>query len=131
MTPVTRDYYLNVYGGAEFDGLDSLLTRAGQVIMCAADPDSVERLCAEGSEGEMCRKNAVCAQAENIGLNGGVVDWLVDNVTGGSFTIGSFSMNRGGSSGASSSGGNGGLLCESARMWLERGGLLYRGTGVM
>lgn len=124
MTTVTTDYYLHTYGGVNYDGLESLIARATQVIDCIiSTPPAV------GTGQETCYKNAVCAQAENIGLCGGVDAWLAES-SGGSFTIGSFSMS--GSSGADqSSTGSTGAVCGYARSWLEKGGLTYRGVSAL
>jgi hypothetical protein len=120
---VSTEYYLETFEGVEFDGLEWLLARAEQMVGCL-----ISSTPAEGTEAERCYKNAVCAQAENMGLSGGVAAWLAEQKAGGSsFSIGSFSMS--GSSGSSSgtAGSSRTGVCDGCMMWLEKGGLLYRG----
>ena len=118
---VDKDFYTNVYGGGEFSDIDRLLIRAERAIECLIVTDPV-------TEREQNYFNlAVCAQAEYMGLCGGVEAWAV-SVSGdaSSFSVGSFSMSSGGSSG-SSSGGNAKGIADEAFALLEKGGLLFRG----
>ena len=118
---VSTDFYYDVFGGMDYPDLDRLLTRAESEINCFI-------LRAPETEEEMRQFDlAVCAEAEYMGLCGGVQAWAMSvSGTAQSFTLGSFSMSQGGSS------GNGGSLrargiSSSAESYLERGGLLYRG----
>lgn len=122
MITVTTAYYLNTWGGIPFDGLESLLARAEKVI------SSVATVLPECAQQEECYKNAVCAQAEQIGLAGGIAAWLAQGSGGGSFSIGSFSMSGGSSSEGDGSGAYSGAVCTTSRLWLEKGGLTYRGA---
>lgn len=119
---VTADYYLNTYGGVEYDNLEQLLKRAAMIVggVISAEP--------AGSFQETCYANAVCAQAEQIGSAGGVEAWV--SAEGSSFTIGSFSMSGGSDAGQGTSGSTG-TVCASARQYLEQGGLIYRGVSAI
>lgn len=119
-----RDFYINIYGGVEYDDLSRLLTRAENVI------DSVILTEPDGETQEMAYNFAVCAQAEYMGLCGGVEAWAMSvSGTAQSFTLGSFSMSSGGSSSGGGSAAARGI-CSRAESYLERAGLLYRGCGV-
>ena len=119
-----RDFYINIYGGVEYDDLSRLLLRAGNVI------DSVILTEPDGETQERAYNFAVCAQAEYIGLCGGV-EPRCSIVSGGvsSFTVGSFSMSQGGASGSGAGGSSAGV-CSRALAYLDKAGLLYRGCGV-
>lgn len=119
-----RDFYINIYGGVEYDDLSRLLLRAGNVI------DSVILTEPDGETQERAYNFAVCAQAEYMGLCGGVEAWAMSvSGTAQSFTLGSFSMSQGGSSSGGGSAAARGI-CSRAESYLERAGLLYRGCGV-
>lgn len=119
-----RDFYINIYGGVEYDDLSRLLLRAGNEINCfiLRSPETEEE--------ERQFDLAVCAQAEYMGLCGGVEAWC-SVVSGGvsSFTVGSFSMSQGGASGSGAGGSSAGV-CSRALAYLDKAGLLYRGCGV-
>ena len=119
-----RDFYINIYGGVEYDDLSRLLLRAGNVIdgVILTEPD--------GETQERAYNFAVCAQAEYIGLCGGV-EAGCSVVSGGvsSFTVGSFSMSQGGASGSGAGGSSAGV-CSRALAYLDKAGLLYRGYSV-
>lgn len=119
---VTEDFYYSIFGGTDFAGLDRLLKRAEV---------EIEKLILRSPSGELEERNysfAVCAQAEYMGLCGGVEAWAV-SVSGAasSFSVGSFSMSQGGSAsmGVSDNG-----ICSRALEYLSRSGLLYRGCDV-
>lgn len=119
-----KDFYINIYGGVEYDDLSRLLTRAGNAV------DSVMLTEPDGEAQERLYDFAVCAQAEYMGLCGGIEAWC--GVTSGgalSFTVGSFSMSQG-SSGNSSSGSDSAGVCSRALEYLDKAGLLYRGCGI-
>lgn len=118
---VDLTFYKDIYGGAEYSDINRLLIRAER---------AVENAITVTPESDFQQRQydfAVCAQAEYIGLCGGVEAWE-GNISGTaqSFTVGSFSMSQSGSSGD-----GGGLrargISSSAESYLERGGLLYRG----
>ena len=120
---VDKDYYVSVYSGTEYDGIDRLLIRAERII------ENTVLISPDGEEQETAYKNAVCAEAEYIGSMGGFEAWqgnFSGNASG--FSIGSFSMSAGGSSGGSAASGMG--ICSEAMSFLEKAGLLYRGCGV-
>lgn len=119
---VTEDFYYSIFGGTDYPELDRLLKRAGNEI------DSVILRSPSGENEERQYSLAVCAQAEYMGLCGGVEAWAM-SVSGNasSVSIGSFSMSQGGSaSGGASDDG----ICGSALQYLSRAGLLYRGCAV-
>lgn len=121
---VDRTFYEEIYGGAEYDDIDRLLIRAERVV------ENVITVTPESDFGQRQYDFAVCAQAEYIGLCGGVEAWETNiSGTAQSFTVGSFSMSQGGSSGD-----GGGFrakgISSCAKSYLERGGLLYRGCAV-
>lgn len=119
-----RDFYINIYGGVEYDDLSRLLLRAGNVI------DSVILTEPDGENQERAYNFAVCAQAEYIGLCGGVEAWCsVASGSVSSFTVGSFSMSQGGASGSGAGGSSAGV-CSGALAYLDKAGLLYRGCGI-
>ena len=116
---VSADFYHNIFCGADYPGLDRLLNRAEV---------EIEKLILRSPEGELEERQysfAVCAQAEYMGLCGGVEAWAASvSGTVSSFSIGSFSMSQGGSaSGGSSDNG----ICSRAMEYLSKSGLLYRG----
>jgi hypothetical protein len=119
---VDEDFYYSIYGGTEYSGIDRLLKRA---------ENEIDRIILRSPHGESETREysfAVCAQAEYIGLCGGIEAWAASaSGTAASFSVGSFSMSRGGSSSESSS-------CEGvsgrALEYLSRSGLLYRGCAV-
>ena len=121
---VDKDFYTNVYGGGEFSDIDRLLIRAERAIECLIVTDPV-------TEREQNYFNlAVCAQAEYMGLCGGVEAWAVSvSGTAASFSVGSFSMSQGGSSGERNGAASLGI-CSRAESYLDRAGLLYRGCAV-
>ncbi len=120
---VTKAYYLEVYGGYEYDDLEDLLKRAEQAVRCIISAEPVP-----DTEQEICYKNAVCAQAEYIGTCGGISSWLACQQSGGGFTIGSFSMSGSSSGAGQGSSGSTGDVPYYTRSWLEKGGLIYRGV---
>lgn len=120
---VDSKYYVDIYGGEMFENINRLLRRAEDVISCITTQEP------EGIMQETCYKKAICAQAEYIGLCGGVAGWQMTSSNGVSFTVGSFSMSGGGSSGGSSSQSNG--IAPDALKFLEKGGLCYRGAAVI
>ena len=116
---ISSDFYFNIYGGTEYEDIDRLLRRAANEI------DSVILRSPEGELEERQYSFAVCAQAEYMGLCGGVEAWAASvSGTVSSFSIGSFSMSQGGSaSGGSSDNG----ICSRALAYLSKSGLFYRG----
>ena len=118
---VDKDFYTNVYGGNEYPDIDRLLVRAERAVECLIVTDPV-------TEREQKYYDlAVCAQAEYMGLCGGVEAWAVSvSGTASSFSVGSFSMSSGGSSAGGMSGTAKGIS-EEAFAFLEKGGLLFRG----
>lgn len=121
---VSADFYHNIFCGADYPGLDRLLKRAEV---------EVERLILRSPSGEPEERQysfAVCAQAEYMGLCGGVDAWAASvSGTASSFSVGSFSMSQGGSS-SSLGGGSANGICSRAMEYLSRSGLLYRGCEV-
>lgn len=121
---VSKDFYHNIFCGADYPELDRLLKRAEV---------EVEKLILRPPSGESEERQysfAVCAQAEYMGLCGGVEAWAVSaSGTAASFTVGSFSMSQGGSSSSSRVGSANGI-CSRAMEYLSRSGLLYRGCEV-
>lgn len=111
---VTSDYYYNTYHGVEFDDIDTYLARAEDMIqnIISSDP--------EGEYQQTHYNKAVCAQAEAIGIGGGLAVWLTAGSSS-SFTIGSFSMSGGSVSGGSVQ------VSDVAMGYLESAGLLSRG----
>ena len=121
---ISSDFYFNIYGGTEYEDIDRLLRRAANEI------DSLILRSPEGELEERQYSFAVCAQAEYMGLCGGVQAWAMSvSGTAQSFAIGSFSMSQGGSSSEGGSAAARGI-CSRAESYLERAGLLYRGCGV-
>lgn len=121
---ISSDFYLNIYGGTEYEDIDRLLKRAEV---------EIERLILRPPDGENEERQyslAVCAQAEYMGLCGGIEAWAV-SVSGmaSSVSIGSFSMSRGGAAAASEGCFVSGI-CSRAMEYLSRAGLLYRGCEV-
>ena len=119
---VSKEFYHDIFCGADYPELDRLLKRA---------EIEIEKLILRSPEGELEERNysfAVCAQAEYMGLCGGVEAWAASvSGTASSFSIGSFSMSQGGSaSGGASDDG----ICGSSLQYLSRTGLLYRGCAV-
>ena len=121
---VSKEFYHDIFCGADYPELDRLLKRA---------EIEIEKLTLRSPEGELEERNcsfAVCAQAEYMGLCGGVEAWAVSvSGTAASFSIGSFSMSQGGSSGERNGAASLGI-CSRAESYLDRAGLLYRGCEV-
>lgn len=118
---VDSSFYYDVYGGSEYADIDRLLLRAENDIECLIVTDPVT------SKEEKYFKLAVCAQAEYMGLCGGVEAWQASSSgNASSVTVGSFSFSQGGSSEKSSKSG----ISPSVFSLLEKGGLLYRGCAV-
>ena len=117
---VSKEFYHDIFCGTDYPELDRLLKRA---------EIEIEKLILRSPEGELEEKSysfAVCAQAEYMGLCGGVEAWAVSvSGTAASFSVGSFSMSQGGSSGSPDNG-----ICSRAMEYLSRSGLLYRGCEV-
>ena len=116
---VSKEFYHDIFCGADYPELDRLLKRA---------EIEIEKLILRSPDGELEERNysfAVCAQAEYMGLCGGVEAWAASvSGTVSSFSIGSFSVSQGGSaSGGSSDNG----ICSRAMEYLSKSGLLYRG----
>ena len=116
---ISSDFYFNIYGGTEYEDIDRLLRRAAH---------EIASLILRSPEGELEERQysfAVCAQAEYMGLCGGIEAWAASvSGTVSSVSIGSFSMSQGGSaSGGSSDNG----ICSRAMEYLSKSGLLYRG----
>ena len=121
---VSAVFYHDIFCGADYPELDRLLNRAEV---------EIEKLILRPPSGELEERNyffAVCAQAEYMGLCGGVEAWAVSvSGTAASFSIGSFSMSQGGSSGERNGVASLGI-CSRAESYLDRAGLLYRGCEV-
>lgn len=121
---VSKEFYHDIFCGADYPELDRLLKRAEV---------EIEKLILRSPEGELEERNysfAVCAQAEYMGLCGGVEAWAVSvSGTAASFSVGSFSMSQGGSSGERNGAASLGI-CSRAESYLDRAGLLYRGCEV-
>lgn len=119
---VSKEFYHNIFCGADYPELDRLLKRA---------EIEIEKLILRSPEGELEERNysfAVCAQAEYMGLCGGVEAWAVSvSGTASSFAVGAFSMSQVGSA---SGGGSANGICSRAMEYLSRSGLLYRGCEV-
>ena len=118
---VTEDFYYSIFGGTDYPELDRLLKRAG---------NEIDSLILRSPSGELEERNyslAVCAQAEYMGLCGGVEAWQASSSGNtSSVTVGSFSLSQGGSSEKSGKSG----ISPSVFSLLEKGGLLYRGCAV-
>lgn len=114
---VTSDYYYNTYHGIEFDDIDTYLARAEDMIQNIISSVPV------GEYQQTHYNKAVCAQAEAIGIGGGLAVWLTAGSSS-SFTIGSFSMSGGSVSGGSV------RISGGAMGYLESAGLLSRGIGL-
>lgn len=121
---VSKEFYHDIFCGADFPELDRLLKRA---------EIEIEKLILRSPEGELEERSysfAVCAQAEYMGLCGGVEAWAVSvSGTAASFSVGSFSMSQGGSSGERNGAASLGI-CSRTESYLDRAGLLYRGCAV-
>lgn len=113
------DFYKNVYCGTEYEDMERLLKRSSNEI------DSVIFMPPSGEEQQRLYDFAVCAQAEYMGLCGGIEGWA-QTVSGNlsSVSVGSFSMSYGGSSGNVSVNG----ICSRSMEYLSKSGLLYRGA---
>ena len=120
----SKEFYHDIFCGADYPELDRLLKRA---------EIEIEKLILRSPEGELEERNysfAVCAQAEYMGLCGGVEAWAVSvSGTAASFSVGAFSMSQGGSSGERNGAASLGI-CSRAESYLDRAGLLYRGCEV-
>ena len=121
---VSKEFYHDIFCGADYPELDRLLKRA---------EIEIEKLILRSPEGELEERNysfAVCAQAEYMGLCGGAEAWAVSvSGTAASFSVGAFSMSQGGSSGERNGVASLGI-CSRAESYLDRAGLLYRGCAV-
>lgn len=122
---VTEDFYYSIFGGTDYPELDRLLKRAG---------NEIDNLILRSPEGELEERQysfAVCAQAEYMGLCGGVEAWAM-SVSGNlsSVSIGSVSMSYGGSSSGAGTKLSALGICSRAEAYLDKGGLLYRGCAV-
>ena len=121
---VSKEFYHDIFCGADYPELDRLLKRA---------EIEIEKLILRSPEGELEERNysfAVCAQAEYMGLCGGDEAWAVSvSGTAASFSVGAFSMSQGGSSGERNGAASLGI-CSRAESYLDRAGLLYRGCEV-
>ena len=117
---MTSDYYYNTYHGVEFADIDAYLARAEDMI------DNVISSAPVGEYQQTHYNKAVCAQAEAIGLSGGIAAWLA-SANGTSFTIGSFSM-----SGISQTSAGGTVRISGDAMgYLESAGLTSRRVGLI
>lgn len=121
------DFYKNIFGGNDYADTEKLLNRAEREIsaVITIEPTSEYQ--------KRLFDFAVCAQAEYMGLCGGVEAWQGVTLGGGrSFTVGSFSMSGGGSaSGSGNSAVNALGLCLAAENYLDKAGLLYKGVSVL
>lgn len=119
---VSTDFYHSIFCGSDYPELDRLLKRAEV---------EVEKLILRPPSGELEERQysfAVCAQAEYMGLCGGVEAWAASvSGTASSFAVGAFSMSQGG---AASGGDSASGICSRAMEYLSRSGLLYRGCEV-
>lgn len=116
-----KDFYMEIYGGEDLPDIDRLLVVSGR---------EIDLVILHPPDNEFSRRQyefAVCAQAEYMGLCGGVEAWQSLKYCPGAFTLGSFSMS--GSSGVPDSGQRGGI-CSRSLAYLDSAGLLYRGCGV-
>ena len=115
------DFYLNEYGGINYDDIEKLLRRAGHIIDCYI-LHGVEEFQQKWYD------LAVCAEAEYIGSLGGVQAFAeLANGSVNSFTIGSFSVSSGTSGGSADTSENSSAVpCPAATAFLDRGGLLGR-----
>lgn len=118
------DFYKNIYCGTEYDDMERLLKRSSNEI------DSVIFIPPQGEYQQRQYDFAVCAQAEYMGLSGGVEAWAAKSsgdIAG--VTVGSFSMSfkNSGSVGSGSVSG----ICSRAMEYLSKAGLLYRGACVL
>ena len=122
---ISLDFYFNIYGGTEYEDIDRLLRRAANEI------DSLILRSPEGELEERQYSFAVCAQAEYMGLCGGVEAWAA-SVSGNlsSVSIGSVSMSYGGSSSGAGAKLSALGICSRTEAYLDKGGLLYRGCAV-
>lgn len=121
---VSVEFYTDIYGGIQCEDIEDCLKRAEAIIECF-----ISSLPETGAQ-ETLYKKAVCAQAEQMALAGGVQGWLES--TAGSavgVTLGSFhtESSKGGQAGGGSSSADS-SPCSAARMYLERAGLVYRGA---
>ena len=122
---VSKEFYHDIFCGADYPELDRLLKRA---------EIAIEKLILRSPEGELEERNysfAVCAQAEYMGLCGGVEAWAA-SVSGNlsSVSIGSVSMSYGGSSSGAGAKLSALGICSRTEAYLDKGGLLYRGCAV-
>lgn len=120
---VTTDFYYNEYGGVTITDLDKCLKRAQSIIDCyILYPPS-------GQVQEVWYEKAICAQAEAIGLAGGVQTWLESTSSAlAGVTLGNFSVQNGSGAGSAGSTDASAVPCADAMMYLDKGGLLYRGA---
>lgn len=118
---VDETYYKTEFGGSDFPDMSILLARAEKLI------DTVISAVPSGEQQFKAYKNAICAQAEAMGLAGGLEAWAASTNGGGaSFTIGSFSMGERRENSTASVAG----ISPSAISYLDNSGLLYRGVAV-
>lgn len=117
---VDAEYYTNHFGGTDYADIDRLLIRAEKAIsnMIIVTP--------EGAVQEKAYMDAVCAQAEYMGLCGGIEAWsaLVSG-TASSVSIGSFSLSQGSSAASSGTAYRKGISADAVS-YLETAGLLER-----
>ena len=119
------DFYRDVYCGVEYPELERLLKRSENEI------GGVIFMSPEGDEQVRLYEFAVCAQAEYMGLSGGIEAWAAKSSGDiASVSVGAFSMSYGGNSG-SSGGGSADGICGRALEYLAKAGLLYRGVGAI
>lgn len=117
---VDAEYYSNRFGGTDYADIDRLLLRAEKVIsnMIIVTP--------VGSAQEKAYMDAVCAQAEYMGLCGGIEAWSASvSGTVSSVSIGSFSLSQGGAAASSGTASRRGISPD-AISYLEISGLLER-----
>lgn len=113
---VDSEYYYDCFGGTEQADIDRLLLRAEKTVnsMILISPNTELQ--------EKAYKDAVCAQAEYMGMCGGLNAWILSSSgSAQSYTVGSFSMSTGNSGSTSRS-----VLCKDAVSYLEISGLLER-----
>ena len=120
---VTTDFYYNEYGGVTITDLDKCLKRAQSIIDCyILYPPS-------GQVQEVWYEKAICAQAEAIGLVGGVQTWLESTSSAlAGTTLGNFSVQAANGGSSAGSADASAVPCAGAMMYLDKGGLLYRGA---
>ena len=121
---VTTDFYNNVYGGVPSEDIESCLKRAEAIVDCYIlyPPKPL-------TEQEVYYNKAVCAQAEVMVLAGGVQTWLESTSSAlAGTTLGNFSVQATNSGSGAGSADASAVPCAGAMMYLDKGGLLYRGA---